>query len=125
MSSAKLNFVFPIIYCFNNKDISDNSNWVPCILRKIRKEQYEVLDVYDETLKGQIDLDWGGDDGLSSLWGTYYKNPSETIVKSVCTENEIANNDEEVNNLSPRRHTLRTQANTNMQNKANSITEKS
>jgi hypothetical protein len=57
MSSAKLNSVSPIIYCFNNKDISDNSNWVPCILRKIRKEQYEVLDMCDDTLKAQIDLD--------------------------------------------------------------------
>ncbi len=68
MSSAKHNSVFPIIYCINNKDISDDSNWAPCILRKIRKEQYEVLDMYDDTLKAQEDLDWGGDDGLSSLW---------------------------------------------------------
>jgi hypothetical protein len=60
MSSATLNSVFPIMYCFNNKDISDDSNWAPCILRKIRKEQYEVLDMYDDTLKAQIDLDWGG-----------------------------------------------------------------
>jgi hypothetical protein len=124
MSSAKLNSVFPIIYCFNNKDISDDSNWAPCILRKIRKEQYEVLDMYDDTLKVQIDLDWGGDDGLSSLWGMYYKYPSETFVKSVRIENEIANDDEEAHNVSPRRHTLRTQANANMQKKANSITEK-
>ena len=124
MSSAKLNSVFPIIYCFNNKDISDDSNWAPCILRKIRKEQYEVLDMYDDTLKAQIDLYWGGDDGLSSLWGMYYKYPSETFVKSVRILNEIANDDEEAHNVSPRRHTLRTQANTNMQKKANSITEK-
>ncbi len=109
MESAKLNSVFPIIYCFNNKDISDDSNWAPCILRKIRKEQYEVLDMYDDTLKVQIYLDWGGDDGLSSLWGMYYKyHPSETFVKSVRIENEIVNDDEEAHNVSPRCHTLRT-----------------
>jgi len=53
MLSANLIFAFQIIYCYciNNKDISDDSNWAPCILRKIRKEQYEVLDMYDDTLK--------------------------------------------------------------------------
>ncbi len=54
----------------------------------------------------------------------YYKYPSETFVKSVRIENEIANDDEEAHNVSPRCHTLCTQANANMQKKANSITEK-
>ena len=46
------------------------------------------------------------------------------FVKSVCIENEIANDDEEARNVSPRRHTLHMQANANMQKKANSINEK-
>jgi len=54
----------------------------------------------------------------------YYKYPTETFVKSVRIENEIANNDEEAHNVSPRCQTLRMQANANMQKKANSITEK-
>jgi hypothetical protein len=35
MLHSRVNSVFPIIYCVNSKDISDNSNWAPCILRKI------------------------------------------------------------------------------------------
>jgi hypothetical protein len=52
-------------------------------LRKVHKDQYEELDMYDDTLKTQEDLDWGGDDGLSSLWGMYYKYPSKTFVNAV------------------------------------------
>ncbi len=67
MLHARVNAVFPIIYCTNNKDIFDDSNWAPCILRKVRKDQYEVLD-WHETDKVDKDLDWGGDNGLLASW---------------------------------------------------------
>jgi len=35
---------FPIIRCIDNKDICDPNNWRACILKKIRTEQYELLD---------------------------------------------------------------------------------
>jgi hypothetical protein len=44
MLHARVNSVFPIIYCTNNKDVLADSNWAPCILRKVCKEQYKVLD---------------------------------------------------------------------------------
>ena len=56
MLHARVNSVFPIIYCTNNKDIFDDSNWAPCILRKVRQEQYEVLDQH-EMDKVDKDLD--------------------------------------------------------------------
>ncbi len=64
MSCARVNSVFPIIYCTNNKNITNDSNWAPCILRKVRKEEYEVLDRQEQDKIE--DLDWGGDDGLSA-----------------------------------------------------------
>jgi hypothetical protein len=54
----------------------------------------------------------------------YNKYSSKTFVNSLRIKNEIAKDDEEAHNVSPRRHTLRTQANANMQKKANSITAK-
>jgi hypothetical protein len=39
MLHARVNSVFLIIYCTNNKDIFEDSNWAPCILRKVYKEQ--------------------------------------------------------------------------------------
>jgi hypothetical protein len=35
--------VFPIIQCINNKDVTNPDNWEPCILKKERKDTYEVL----------------------------------------------------------------------------------
>ena len=72
---ARINTVFPIIiycYCTTNKDINDIVNWAPCILRKVRNEQYEVLDQHEHD-QLEEDLDWGGDDGLSASWSMYYK----------------------------------------------------
>ncbi len=67
ISHAHVNSVFPIIYCTNNKNIMNDANWAPCILRKVRKEQYEVLDRQKQD-KIDKDLDWGGDDGHSASW---------------------------------------------------------
>jgi hypothetical protein len=78
MSRARVNSVFPIIYCTNNKNITHDSNWAPCILRKVRKEEYEVLDRQEQDKIE--DLDWGGDDGLSASWSMYYKYPTKSYV---------------------------------------------
>jgi hypothetical protein len=45
IQKAKLCAMFLIVYNINNKDITDDDNWAPCILIKVRKDQYEVLDV--------------------------------------------------------------------------------
>jgi len=73
--------MFPIIYNTNNKGITDKNNWAPCILIKRRKNQYEVLDVNGD-LKVDEDIEWEGDDGLSSTWSMYYKYPSTMFVDS-------------------------------------------
>ena len=73
MKSASINSVFPIIYNINNKDILDIANWAPCILRKVHKQQFEILD-RNEQDKVDEDLDWDGNDGLLSSWEMYYKN---------------------------------------------------
>ena len=57
--------MFPIIYSINNKEIFDDNNWAPCILSKVRKDQYEILDVNGD-LKVDQDIEWEGDDGLSN-----------------------------------------------------------
>ncbi len=43
---AKLKTLFPIIRCINNKDIANPENWQLCILKKICKESYEVLNIH-------------------------------------------------------------------------------
>ncbi len=89
----------------------------------MRKEQYKVLD-WHETDKVDEDLDWGGDDGLLSLWSMYYKYPTMEYVNLVCIELEGTMNDIETHNVSPRCHLLHKNATVNVQKKANSITAK-
>jgi hypothetical protein len=71
--------MFPIIYCINNTDITDDDNWAPCILNKVRKDQYEVMDV-NGNLKVDKDMEWEGDDGLSTTWTMYHKYPSTSLL---------------------------------------------
>ena len=110
---ARVKAVFPIIYCINNKDITDNANFVPCILHKVRKEQYELLNA-NEDHKLDNDIDWGGDDGLSNLWSTYCKYPSKAFVESYRMEVQTTAEDTEALDESPTRHNLRNKAAENM-----------
>ena len=120
IANARINSVFPIIYCTNNKDITDMANWSPCILRKIRKDQYEVLDDQERD-KLQDDLDWVGDEGLSASWGMYYKYPNEEFLVALRNQHEEDINDKDKNDFSPNRLSLRNQATANVRKKADSV----
>jgi hypothetical protein len=70
---APIGSAFPIVCCINNTDITDPENWESCILKKVQKELWEVLNVHQNE-KVEDDLDLDGDDGLKNTWGLYYKN---------------------------------------------------
>jgi hypothetical protein len=120
MSHACVNSIFPIIYCTNNKNIMDDANWAPCILWKVRKEQYEVLDMQEQS-KIDEDLDWGGDDGLSASLSMYYKYSTNTYVNLFRIELENYMNDNIAHNISPRHFNLHKQATANVQRKAHKV----
>ena len=111
------------MYNINNKDITDDDNWAPCILIKVRKDQYEVLDVNGD-LKVDEDIEWEGDDGLLTTWTMYHKYPSTTFVDSFCTRLEMAAEETEAHDVSPRRQNLRNRAAENMAMTANSTRSK-
>jgi hypothetical protein len=124
ITHARVGTVLPIIiYCTNNKDITDNANWAPCILRKVRKEQFEILDTNEVDKIGE-DLDWNGDDGLANDWGMYYKYPVQAFVDLFRELVKIAHEDKIAHDVSPRRQSLRKNASTNVQKKADTITAK-
>jgi hypothetical protein len=123
IQNSRLGAMFPIIYCINNKDITDDDNWAPCILIKVRKDQYKVLDVNGD-LKMDEDLEWEGDDGLSCTWTMYHKYPSTTLVDSFRTRLEMVTEETEAQAVSPRRHDLRNRATENMAKTAYSIRSK-
>jgi hypothetical protein len=117
LKQARISAVFPIIYCINNKDITDDANFVPCILHKVQKEQYELLNA-NEDHKVDDDMDWGGDDGLSNSWSTYCKYPSKTFVESYRGQLEMTAEDTEAIDESPTRLNLRSKAAANMSKSA-------
>ena len=92
--------MLPIIYCTNNKDISDDGNWAPGILSKVSKNQFEVLDTDGDT-KVEKDIEWEGDEGLFSTWTMYHKYHSTTFVDSfrarlgMAAENDAKDDDED------------------------------
>ncbi len=120
MRHASINSVFPIIYNTNNKDISDIANWAPCILRKVRKEQFEILD-WNEQDKLDKDLDWDGDDGLSASWNMYYKNSTIKFVNSVQLELEETTNNMKIHDVSPKHGSFCKTAAENVQKKADLV----
>ena len=122
MRCAPINSVFPIIYNTNNKDITDINNWAPCILRKIRKQQFEILD-HNEQDKVDEDLDWDGDDVLSESWDIYYKNPTSIFKESVQADLQESFNNTEEQDVSPNCGSLRKMAAMNVQKKAHLIRE--
>jgi len=89
----------------------------------VRKEQYEVLDINGD-LKVDEDIEWEGDDGLSSTWSMYHKYPSTKFVDSYRTRLEIALEETEYHAVSPRRKNLRDKAAANLTKKGETIRNK-
>jgi len=108
---------FPIIRCFNNKDITDDANWAPSILVKVRNDLFEVMDVNND-IKVDNDMDWDGDDGLFNTWSTYYKYPSKQFVDAYRTTLQVAYEEVQAHDVSPRRNDLRNRAAQNLAKKA-------
>ena len=97
----------------NNKDINDDANFVPIILRKVRKSQFEMMNV-DDDFQILNDCEWGGDDGIQNGWSMYYKYPSNAFVDSYRLQLEIATENTNALELSPKCLALRNRAAGNM-----------
>jgi hypothetical protein len=96
VACASVDTPFPIIYCTNlDKEFNNDKDWEPCVLKKIGRELYEVLDANEDPFFLKKEVEYHGDDGLSSSWGSAFKYPSlafvSTYQKKVITSNERGN----------------------------------
>ena len=130
LKSARIGSVFPIIRCINNKDITNTENWASCILKRVRKETWEVLNVHQNE-KVEDDLDLIGDDGLKNTWGLYYKGiyykndgDADEYVTLFVSKTERDQFDNDKQDLSPKHKSLHEKATENVRNKAASVTKK-
>jgi hypothetical protein len=123
LKRARLNTAFPIIYCINKKDITNDINFAPVIIRKVRKEQYKMMNI-DDDFQLLEDVEWGGDDGLLNTWSMYYKYPSDAFVDSYRLQLEIATENTDALDFSPKRLALRNRAAGNMAKRAEAVKSK-
>ncbi len=108
---------FPIVECIKNKDMRNPDNWEPCILKKVRKETYEVLSNHDNG-KVEGDLVWGRDDVLHRAWTLYSKYLDKKCVASFVADAEQTQLDVEALDFSPRCPSLCSKVTKNVTNKA-------
>jgi hypothetical protein len=83
VSRARVNTLFPIVYCTYHHNQFDNDRyWHPCILKKVGRELYEVLDANEDLKLVKEELEFTGEEGLRYLWGLVYKHPSLAFVST-------------------------------------------
>ena len=86
----------------------------------MRNERYEVLDQHEHD-QLEEDLNWGGDDGLSTSWSMHYKYPNKDFLDAYLEDLKDNMNDIETHEVSPHRHNLCKKAAENVQKKADSV----
>ena len=96
IACARVDTPFPIVYCTDpNNEFNNDKDWEPCVLKKIGRELYEVLDANKDPFFLKEEVEYHGDDGLSSLWGSAFKYPFLAFVstyrKKVLPRNEGGN----------------------------------
>jgi translation initiation factor IF-1 len=109
VTRMKLNSLLPCVYCADDRDFNDRTKWRRAILRRVRKEMWEVFDEYQQDVIEEITM--SGDNGLLEGWGLYYKFPNnqDLIAAAEAAELEAAieAEDESSNMFSPRRKEIR------------------
>ncbi len=59
------------MYCTDpDNKFNNNKDWEPCVLKKIDQELYEVLDANEDPFFVKEEVEFYGDNGLSSVWGS-------------------------------------------------------
>ena len=96
IAHARVDTPFPIVYCTDpDKEFNNDKDWEPCVLKKIGRELYEVLDANEDAFFLKEEVEYDGDDGVTSLWGSAFKYPTlafiSTYQKMVFTRNEKGN----------------------------------
>jgi len=123
IAKSRIGTSFAVIRCINTKDVNDVSNWQPAILKKVMKETWEILDMHERD-KVSEDLELDGDDGLKNNWGMYLKSASDEYVRTLVAALQDIQYENEKNDVSPRRASLRDRATANVKKRAEKVQKK-
>lgn len=108
--AMKNNDLLPCVYCVNEHDFDKRENWRRAILRRARRDLWEVFNEYQTDVIEEISN--YGDDGLVDGWDIYYKFPNllDMAVEERNAEMEAgiqADEDNDTTKFSPRRKEIR------------------
>ena len=83
MEIAPEGSLFPIKFCADTSNISNDSKWVFGIRQKTSNNTvFELRNLIQVESKKCL-LPWDGDNGLGDMWGLYYRNPTWPEVCNV------------------------------------------
>ncbi|KAL3803498.1 hypothetical protein HJC23_014046 [Cyclotella cryptica] len=77
MLKAQIGEEFACVTNIDQKSMMDKSQWCRCVLRKVKKDLWEVLDESATELIKEVPDIVGEDEGVSKEWGFWYVFPSE------------------------------------------------
>ncbi|KAL3783549.1 hypothetical protein HJC23_008180 [Cyclotella cryptica] len=77
MLKAQIGDEFACVTNLDQKSMMDKSQWCRCVLRKVKRDLWEVLDESATELLKEVPDIVGEDEGVSKEWGLWYVFPSE------------------------------------------------
>ncbi len=124
---AKLHSQYAVMWNTDESDINNIRNFLPAYLKKVTKDAFEVMDDSDEVCFATLTVE--GDEGISNMWGTYIKPPTDEFMDHCKVNNtfsdgahsKFAKSDIVAHKVTPRRKAARDLAARNMEKSANKV----
>ncbi len=111
----------PIVYCIDNKDITNLASFVPAILKRVGGSVWEVLDEQEHKMYEQ--LPYGDNNGILNSWGMYLRPPGVDYVQFFAKSRQLEQQREEKGkaDVTPGRAATRAKAAENLQKSATQV----
>lgn len=77
LKKMKLKGKVPIAFCMDERNITRKESFIPAILVRIGKKQWELMDENDDHME---QMEWNGDHGIENMVGMYIKHANQEFV---------------------------------------------
>jgi hypothetical protein len=112
LQSRKIRDKVPIAFCIDESNITKMESFVPAILVRVGKTQWELMDENDDDME---QMEWDGDNGIGNMVGMYIKHADKAFcdyfkTMDNCLKDVHKKAHDAKNDVSPRRGQLRKRA---------------
>ena len=111
----------PVVYCIDNRDITNMASFVPAILKRVGGNIWEILDENEDEMYEQ--LTYADDNGILNSWGMYLRAPEVEYVNFFAKSRQLEQHREEKGkaDVTPGRAARRAKAAENLQKSATQV----